>query len=129
VPFIALPDELLGSILRRAWADRPPRPAAEEVRCAAGLASVCRRVRALLRAHPLPLALDFSAAPLSLAQAVLLLDPALAGRVEAASFQPKDALWKQPLLGKFAGAAQPHAAAPHRRAAAAGGPPEPAGPT
>ena len=101
MPFIALPDELLGSILRRAWADRPPRPAAEEVRCAAGLASVCRRVRALLRAHPLPLALDFSAAPLSLAQAVLLLDPALAGRVEAASFQPKDALWKQPLLGKL----------------------------
>jgi len=101
VPFIALPDELLRGILRRAWADRPPRPAAEEVRCAAGLASVCRRVRALLRAHPLPLALDFSAAPLSLAQTVLLLDHALAGRVEAASFQPKDALWKQPLLGKL----------------------------
>jgi hypothetical protein len=101
VPFIALPDELLRGILRRAWADRPPRPAAEEVRCAAGLASVCRRVRALLRAHPLPLALDFSAAPLSSAQRTWLLDPALAGRVEAASFQPEDALWEQSLFDEL----------------------------
>ena len=84
-PFIALPDELLRGILLRAWADRPARPAAEEVRAAAGLASVCRRVRALLRAQPLPLALDFSAARLSAAQEGWLLAPAQAGRVEAAS--------------------------------------------
>ncbi len=79
---IALPNELLGGILRRAWAVRPPRPAAEEVRAAAGLALVCRRVRALLRARPLPLALDLSAARLSAAQRRWLLDRAQAGRVE-----------------------------------------------
>jgi len=82
----ALPDELLRGILRRAWADRPCRPAAKEVRCAAGLASVCRRVRDLLHSQPLPLALDFSAAPLSAVQRRWLLAPAQAGRVEAASF-------------------------------------------
>ncbi len=38
--------------------------AAEEVRAAVGLASVCRRTRELLRKTPLPLALDFSARPL-----------------------------------------------------------------
>ena len=84
--FLALPDELLGSILRRAWADRPPRPAGEEVRAAAGLALVCRRVRALLRERPLPLALDFSAARLGDEQRRWLLASAQAGRVEAASF-------------------------------------------
>jgi len=103
---IALPDELLRGILQRAWADRPPRVAAEEVRCAADLASVCRRVRALLRAQPLPLALDFSAAPLSAKQRRWLLDPAQAGRVEAAKFfgyfeTKRDDLWEQPLLGEF----------------------------
>jgi len=104
---IALPDELLGRILRRAWADRPPRPAAEEVRAAAGLASVCRRWRELLRAPPLPLALDFSVARLSLAQRTWLLDPAQAGRVEAANFfvdgaeESEDALWEQPVLDNF----------------------------
>ncbi len=50
-PFLALPDELLVRILRRAWADRRPQSAADEVRAAAGLASVCRRVRALLHIH------------------------------------------------------------------------------
>jgi len=98
---LTLPDELLGSILRRAWADRPPRDAAEEVRCAVGLASVCRRWRELLRTPPLPLALDFSALPLSRAQRCWLLDPAQAGRVRATSFDSKDALWKQPDLIKF----------------------------
>jgi len=107
---LALPDEVLGAILRRAWADRPPRPAAEEVRAAAGLASVCRRVRALLRAPPLPLALDFSAAHLDDEQRRWLLEPAQAGRVEAAKFcvlwdlpeeAAKDALWEQPLLNNF----------------------------
>ena len=107
---LALPDEVLGAILRRAWADRPPRPAAEEVRAAAGLASVCRRVRALLRAPPLPLALDFSAAHLDDEQRRWLLEPAQAGRVEAAKFcvlwdlpegASKDALWEQPLLDRF----------------------------
>ncbi len=98
---IALPDELLGSILRRAWADRLPRPAAEEVRAAAGLASVCRRWSELLRAPPLPLALDFSAARLSGAQRGWLLEPAQAGRVEAVSFFWEDAAWEQPLLDDF----------------------------
>jgi hypothetical protein len=98
----ALPDELLGSILRRAWADRPPRPAAEEVRRAADLSSVCRRVRALLRAQPLPLALDFSAAPLSTAQGHWLLKPVQAGRIEAANFaEGEDALWNQQELAVF----------------------------
>jgi len=106
VPFTTLPNELLGAILRRAWADRPPRPAAEEVRAAAGLASVCRRVRELLRAAPLPLALDFSAARLTGAQRRWLLEPAQAGRVEAAKFcvlweASEDALWEQPLLDRF----------------------------
>jgi hypothetical protein len=107
-PFMTLPDELLGSILRRVWADRPPRPAAEEVRAAAGLACVCRHVRELLRAQPLPLALDFSAARLSDAQRRWLLEAAQAGRVEAAKFcvstdeEPcKDALWERPLLDRF----------------------------
>ncbi len=95
---LALPDELLGSILRRAWADRPPRAAADEVRCAVGLATVCRRWRELLRTPPLPLALDFSAARLSGAQRRWLLAPAQAGRVRAVSFDAKDALWKQPGL-------------------------------
>jgi len=106
VPFVILPDELLGGILRRAWADRPSRPAAEEVRAAAGLASVCRRVRELLRAAPLPLALDFSAARLSVAQESWLLGPAQAGRVEAAKFQvvreaSEDALWERTRLDVF----------------------------
>ncbi len=79
---ITLPDKLLGRILRRAWADKRPRPAADEVRAAASLACVCRRMRAVLRAWPLPLALDFSAARLSAAQRRWLLDPAQAGRVE-----------------------------------------------
>jgi len=103
----ALPDHLLRSILRRAWADRPPRPAAEEVRAAAILACVCRRVRELLRAQPLPLDLDFSAARLSGAQRSWLLDPAQAGRVEAARFLvdcdegSEDALWEQPDFDNF----------------------------
>ena len=101
VSLITLPDELLGSILRRAWADRPLRPAADEVCRAAGLACVCRRVRALLRERPLPLALDFSAARTSEAQRRWLLKPAQAGRVEAASFDSKDVLWEQPVLDDF----------------------------
>ena len=40
VHFLMLPDELLCTILQRAWADRPVHDAAEEVRCAAGLALV-----------------------------------------------------------------------------------------
>ena len=52
-------------------------------------------------AQPLPLALDFSAARLSAAQRRWLLDPAQAGRVEAASFHPMDALWWQVLLNDF----------------------------
>jgi len=85
-PFLALPDELLVSILRRAWAVRRPQFAAAEVCAAAGLAFVCRRVRALLRAQPLPLMLDIRAARLSGAQRRWLLDPAQAGRMEAAFF-------------------------------------------
>jgi len=99
--FIALPDELLGRMLRRAWTDRPPRHAAEEVRSAAGLASVCRRVRKLLHAQPLPLALDFSAARLSASQRCWLLDRAQAGRVEAATLHSKDALWERLVLDGF----------------------------
>ena len=98
---IALPDELLGGILWRAWADRPPRAAAEEVRAAAGLASVCRRWRELLRTQALPLVLDFSAARLSDAQRCWLHDPAQAGRGEAASFHDEDVLWERTLLGGF----------------------------
>ena len=109
MPFTTLPDELLGGILRRAWAGRPPRPAATEVRPAAGLALVCRRVRELLRAPPLPLALDFSAAHLSDAQRRWLLGPARAGRVEDAKFCDRDEdeepfpdiLWERPLLDRF----------------------------
>jgi len=97
----ALPDELLASILRRAWADRPPRPAAKEMRAAAGLASLCRRVRELLCAPPLPLALDFSAARLSIAQLCWLREPAQAGRVEAASFHHKDLVWEPLSLKSF----------------------------
>jgi len=83
--FLALPDELLGRILRRAWADRPARPAAEEARHAAGLACLCRRVRALLRVPPLQLALDFGTARLSADQRRWVIDHAQAGRVEAVS--------------------------------------------
>jgi len=99
VSLVTLPDELLRGILRRAWTDRPLRPAVEEMRCAAGLARVCRRMRDLLRAQPLPLALDFSAARLTAAQRSWLLEPAQAGRVEAASFHTD--LREQPLLEKF----------------------------
>ncbi len=115
VSLITLPDELLGRILRRAWADKPPRPAAEEVRAAASLACVCRRVRAVLRAWPLPLALDFSAARLSAAQRTWLLDPAQALCVEAARFLVEEGSeffsdieegseedpWEQPVLENF----------------------------
>jgi len=107
VSLITLPDHLLCSILRRALADRPPRPAAEEVRAAAGLACMCRRVRELLRAQPLPLDLDFSAARLSDVQRSWLLDPTQAGRVEAAKFLAdchegsEEALWEQPDLDNF----------------------------
>jgi len=104
---LALPDELLGRILQCAWAETPwSDDAAEEVRCAADLASVCRRMRELLRAHPLPLALDFRAEPLSAAQRSWLLEPAQAGRVEAADIYfgfetHTDALWLPPLLPDF----------------------------
>ncbi len=110
----ALPDELLVSILRRAWAETPwTADAAGEVRAAAGLACVCRRWRALLRAQPLPLALDFSGARLSAAQRRWLLNPAQAGRVEAADFfvawrssnyvckGSQAALWEQPVCDDF----------------------------
>ncbi len=83
--FLALPDKLLGRILRRAWVDRPARPAAEEARHAAGLACLCRRVRTLMREPPLPLALDFGTARLSAAQRRWVIDHAQAGRVEAVS--------------------------------------------
>ena len=93
----ALPDELLGSILRRACPDKA---------AASRLACVCRRWRELLRAPPLPLALDFSAWPLTMAQCRWLLEPAQAGRVEAAIFfvvggSSADPLWQQPLLDTF----------------------------
>ncbi len=65
---ITLPDELLCSVLLHVWADRPLHPAAEEVRAAAGLACVSGRVRKLLRAQPLPLALDSSPRRTSTAQ-------------------------------------------------------------
>ncbi len=95
----ALPGELLVGILRRAWADRPLHFAAEEVRAAAGLASVCRRMRALLRVPPLPLALDFSAKPVSDAQRRWLLDPAQAGRLEAASSHSINPIWARTPCG------------------------------
>jgi len=62
---------------------------------------VCRRWRELLRVRPLPLALDLSVARLSAAQRCWLLDPAQAGRVEAASFHSEDGFWEQPLLDSF----------------------------
>ena len=71
------------------------------MRGAADLASVCRRWRELLRAPPLPLALDFSARPLSGAQRRWLLEPAQAGRVEAARLHSEDAMWEQPLFEDF----------------------------
>jgi len=102
----ALPDELLRGILQCAWADRPPHDAAEEVRAAVGLASVCRRTRELLRKTPLPLALDFSARPLGAAQRRwlfkhnkpgFLVKPPDPICVVAALFDSDDALWEQPL--------------------------------
>jgi hypothetical protein len=99
---MTLPDDLLGRILARAWADRPPRCASEELRAAAGLACMCRRTRALLRGRPLPLALNFSARRLRAAQRRWLLDRAQAGRIEAASFDCGDRdLWEQPALDSF----------------------------
>jgi hypothetical protein len=57
----SLPDELLSNILRRIWADMPWGDDVLEVVCGAiGLASVCCRVRELLRQEPLPLVLDLS---------------------------------------------------------------------
>jgi len=101
VPLFELPDELLDRIVRRAWADRTPCPAAAEVRRAAGLACMCRRVRKLLRTQPLPLALDFSAARLRAPQRRWLLAPARAGRVQAASFHSNDSLWQRLLFAQF----------------------------
>ena len=75
--------------------------ARQQLALAACLALVCRRVRELLRAQPLPLALDFSAACLRAVQRRWLLEPAQAGRVEAASFCTRDALWEHPLLDNF----------------------------
>jgi len=91
------------------------------VRAAAVLSCVCRRVRALLREWPLPLALDFSAEPSSDAQRGWLLDAAQAGRVAAASFHRRDALWEQPIARRLAGPARRHAAAAIRRAAQTSG--------
>jgi len=56
------------------------------VRHAASLFGVCRRVRDVLRAEPLPLALDFSAAPLSEDQRAWLAAPVRVGRIESAAF-------------------------------------------
>ena len=84
-----LPADLLPRIVAHIWACRPARPAAEEVRHAASLFGVCRRMRDALRAEPLPLALDFSAAPLSEGQRAWLAAPVRLGRIEsAACFRP-----------------------------------------
>jgi len=65
------------------------------VRSAVDLLSVCRRVRGVLLAQPLPLALDFSGAPLSKEQGKWLAADVRAGCVEAAAFNHKDfRLWK-----------------------------------
>ncbi len=56
------------------------------MRHAASLFGVCRRVRDVLRAEPLPLALDFSAAPLSEDQRAWLAAPVRVGRIESAAF-------------------------------------------
>jgi hypothetical protein len=82
----ALPADLLPRIVAHVWACRPARPAAEEVRHAASLFGVCRRVRDVLRAEPLPLALDFSAAPFSEGQRAWLAAPVRVGRIESAAF-------------------------------------------
>jgi len=87
-----LADELILGIFERAWACRGPLKGAEEVRRAADLHNVCRRVRGMLRAHPLPLALDLSAAELSGAQRAWLAAPVRVGRVEAACFHPSERL-------------------------------------
>ncbi len=82
----ALPADLLPRVVAHIWACRPARPAAEQVRHAVSLFGVCRRVRDALRADPLSLALDFSAAPLSECQRAWLAAPVRVGRIESAAF-------------------------------------------
>jgi len=95
VCFNSLPDALIHGIVGRAWAQRPAQPAAAEVRSAVDLLSVCRRVRGVLLAQPLPLALDFTGAPLSKDQGKWLAADIRVGFVEAAAFHHRDfRLWR-----------------------------------
>jgi len=80
--FPSLSDDLIRGIIGSAWARRHAQPAAAEVRSAVGLLNVCRRVRAVLRARPLPLQLDFSRAPLSARQRAWLAARVRVGYVE-----------------------------------------------
>ncbi len=59
------PDELLRNIPALSWAAWPEWSAAEEVHHAVELHSVCRALRASLRAQSLALVLDFYDAPLT----------------------------------------------------------------
>jgi len=100
--FDSLSDDLIRGIVGRAWAQRPAQPAMAEVRSAVDLLSLCRRVHNVLLAQPLPLALDFSGAPLSKAQRKWLAADIPGGYVEAATFNHKDSpLWSSKDLRRF----------------------------
>jgi hypothetical protein len=93
--FPSLSDDLIRGIIGSACARRHAQPAAAEVRSAVGLLNVCRRVRNVLRARPLPLELDFSRAPLSARQRSWLAARVRVGYVEGVRICKMDCtFWK-----------------------------------
>lgn len=88
--------DLLRGVFALVWACRPAWPAAQEVRHAVSLFSVCRCVREVLKARPLPLVLDFTASLLSQKQRAWLAAPVCVGYIEGVSFHSGEkGLWRR----------------------------------
>lgn len=84
----ALPIDLLSSILHLACKQEEGLPAAASVRNLVQLSLTSRRFKALLRAQPPPLTLNFPEGAFTGAQRAWLLSPRRLGAVHAASFSP-----------------------------------------
>lgn len=86
--FAALPTDLLSTILHLACKQEGRLPAAASVRNLVQLSLTSRRFKALLRAQPPPLTLNFAGGAFTGAQRAWLLSPRRLGAVHAAGFCP-----------------------------------------
>jgi len=90
IGILQLPEELLRKVIALSWAARPEWSAAEEVHHAVELHSVCRALRASLRAQRLPLVLDFGDAPLTPCQRAWLTRWVTVGVIVSLAFHHHD---------------------------------------